>query len=285
MADIFKTKKIRNFGSLITDPFHYIRRHFKVLGKSILYFVVPLVVVASVMLSQYATESFDVNPEAINSGSFWYDIMVSSSSGTLFALLAMTALAAVVYNHMKLVADDNIPNDSIQVEDIWEGFKSDFFMILVLSVGVFFATLFGFIFFIIPGIFISVKLTLVTTVYVIEDRGLGESFSRSWNLITNHWWFTLGLVIVVSILVSLMSYGISLPFVIISAFSGFAGLDNPETASTTFGMIYGLTTSLSYIFYTVLYLSLGLHYFNLVERKEGQGLQQRIQEIDSASNV
>ena len=282
MVRFFKVKEVRDFGSLISGAFYYVRRHFNLLGKSILYFVVPLIIVTAILSAQYASGlSFQAGD---NLPEFYSDVMASSFWSGIVALLAMTALATVVYNHMKLVADETISNETLQVEDIWAGVKSDFFMILIISVGAFIATMVGMLFFILPGIFIAVKLTLTSAVYIIEDESLGGAFSRSWNLITDYWWATLGLTLVMYIFVALMSGAISMPFMIIAAFTGFAGLDNPEMLNSTFGIIYGLTSSLSYVFYTVLYLSLGLHYFNLVERKEGRGLEERINEIGQSSD-
>ena len=188
----------------------------------------------------------------------------------------MTALAAVVFNHLKIAATGRGDED-ISVEEVWEGVKDDFFMILFLNIGVFIATFFGMLFFIIPGIFISVKLTLVSAVYVLEDQSFSDTFSRSWNLISNYWWATFGLVLVMGIFVSLMSATVSMPLALIGAFTKFSGLEDPQT---TIGMFYALVNSLTYIFYTVMYLCLGLHYYNLVERKEGAGLEERISQIE-----
>ena len=283
MVRLFKIKEVRDFGSLISGAFYYVRRHFKLLGKSILYFVVPLIILTAILSAQYASGlSFQAGD---NLPEFYIDVMASSFWSGIVALMAMTALATVVYNHMKLVADETISTETLQVDDIWEGVKSDFFMILILSIGVFIATMIGTIFFILPGIFIAVKLILASAVYIIEDESLGGAFSRSWNLITNYWWLTFGLSLVMYIFVALMSGAVSMPFMIIGAFTGFAGFNDPETLNSTFfGIIYGLTSSLSYIFYTVLYLSLGLHYFNLVERKEGKGLEKRINKIGHSSD-
>lgn len=283
MVNIFKVKQIRDFGSLITGSFYYIRRHFRLLGKSILYFVVPLITVSGLLLIQYGGQAFEL-ADASDPEIFLSNFMASALGSTLFTALAMTALAAVVYNHIKLVADENLSNEAIKIDDIWVGFKRDFFMILLISVAVFIVTIAGLIFFIIPGIYLSVKLVLATAAYVFEDTDLWGALSRSWSLTTDHWWTTFGLMIVIYIFVALMSYAISMPFFIVAAFTGFTGLESPETLETTFGIIYGLMTSLSYIFYTLLYVVLGLHYYNLVERKEGAGLQQRIDQIETANN-
>ncbi|WP_445666422.1 hypothetical protein [Fodinibius sp. AD559] len=288
MPDTLKIKQPRDFGDLITAPFTYIRQHYEVLGKSLLYFVVPLIAVTSILMTQYFSASFEMgmNPDAMNSGDFLSKFMATSGTGTFFGVLTMTALAAVIYTHMKLVADETVSNAKITVDHIWQGLKSNFLGILMISIGVFFATMLGVIALVIPGIFISVKLTLVAAAYVLEDNhSISDAFSRSWHLITNHWWFTLGLVLVLSILIGLLSQALSLPFVIVSAISGFSGFADPNTAGTLIAIFYGFVTSLNYIFYSILYLALGFHFYNLVERKEGAALQQRINEIGNSANA
>lgn len=283
MIRFFEVRQIRDFGSLITDSFYYLRRHFRLLGKSILYFVIPLIAVSGLLVIRYTDQTFELSAaEAGDPAAFFGDIIFSALGSGLFTALAMTALAAVVYTHIGLVAGQANPSEQLGIDDVWQGFKENFLGILLISILVFIATFFGMLFFIIPGIFIGVKLVLTSAAYVLEDRSIGEAFSRSWNLVTNHWWTTFGLMIVMYIFVMLMSYAISLPFFIVSAFSGFAGLEDPRSMSTLFGIFYGLTTSLTYIFYTILYISLGLHFYNLLERKEGAGLQERISQIDDS---
>lgn len=285
MAKTFEIKKVQDFGDLVSAPFYYIRRHFKSLGKSILYFVVPLIAVAGIAVSQLATTPFNMDPESIESGAYITEVIASSLSGSIFGVLAMTALAAVVYHHVKLVADESIDNNTIEPQDIWPGVKSDFLMLLVIYIGISLATVVGFIFFILPGIFISVKLVLTTAVYVIEDVDFGDAFSRSWHLVTNYWWYTFGLVIIMYIFASLMTNAITFPFLIISIFSGFSGLENPEALGPIMSTFYGLTTSISYVFYTIVYICLGMHYYNLVERKEGKELTERIEQIDDSAKA
>lgn len=289
MAKKIEIKKVQDFGDLVSAPFYYIRQHFRSLGKSILYFVVPLIAVAGIAVSQLATTPFTMDPEDIESGAYIAEVIASSLSGSIFGILAMTALAAVVYHHIKLVADETVDNDSIEPQDIWPGVKSDFLMLLLISLGVGLATGIGIIFFILPGIFISIKLVLTTAVYVIEDVDFGDAFSRSWHLVTNHWWYTFGLVVVMYIFASLMTNAITFPFVIVSFISGFSGLENPETMEQTMGPVfsifYGLSTSLSYVFYTIVYICLGMHYYNLIERKEGKELTERIDQIDNSAEA
>ena len=273
MTNIFEIKKIRDFGSLLSASFYYVRRYFKSLGKSVLYFVVPIILVSGILVSQFMMPSLDMAQGGVVNP---FSMLSSSLVSGVIGVLGMTALAAVVFNHLKFAAAGR-KDSNIQVEEVWEGLKDDFFMILLINIGVFIATFFGMLFFVIPGIFISVKLTLVSAVYVLEDRTLSDAFSRSWNLISNYWWVTFGLVLVMGIFVSLMSMTASMPLTIFATFANFSGLENPHT---TIGMFYALVNALTYIFYTVMYLCLGLHYYNLVERKEGAELEKRISQIE-----
>ena len=274
----FKIKKRRDFGSLITDSFLYVRYYIKSLGKSVLYFVVPFMVLSTIFTYHYSMQIRNIqaeiasNPLAIyTSGAY----LSSLAARVIFSLLTMTALITVVFNHMKLAAQDQYVDKNIPINDIWKGVKSDFLMILLLSVCVYFVSSLGAILLIIGMIFLLIKFQLVTAAYILEDTGFGNSFSRSWYLTKDYWWLTFGLLFVMGILILVLSYGLSIPVTTLGAVSGFAGND----PLSLLDFLYAVIGVLGYVFYIFLYICLGLHFYNLVERKEGTELRGRIDQI------
>jgi hypothetical protein len=204
--------------------------------------------------------------------------MFTSLGGSgIFGMLASAAMSVVVYNHMALVSESE--HGSTNVNEIWERFKTDIWAIIAISVLTFIFTFLGMIVFIIPGIYLAIKFALIPAVYVKERVGISDAFSRSWRLTTNFWWFTFGLLIVMGILVSFMSYCLAIPIMLTSAFVGFAG-GEAGSGDTIIAIIYGTAILLGYIFYALLYISIGLHYFNLVERKEGSAMKEQIDQIN-----
>lgn len=72
-------------------------------------------------------------------------------------------------------------------------------LLLGLAIGV------GFVFFIVPGVILMTIWIAVIPAIVLEDRGIGESFGRSWELVKGRFWYVL-LTIVLTIL---LWFGIS----------------------------------------------------------------------------
>jgi hypothetical protein len=81
-------------------------------------------------------------------------------------------------------------------------------------------------------------------------------------------------------MVSFMSYFLTVPIMVVSAFTQFAG-GEMSSAQSLFPIIYGSAMVLGYIFYAFFYITLGLHYFNLIERKEGTAMKERIEQINT----
>lgn len=76
----------------------------------------------------------------------------------------------------------------------------------------------GIILFIIPGIYLAVRMYLYPNVIVVDKKGPIESLKRSWKVTKNKWWLTFGiglviglatLVVVMPIFMGLIMSGIS----------------------------------------------------------------------------
>ena len=286
--DGFQLLKARDFSSIITDTFTYIRLNIKVLGKALLYFVIPLLILLSFFMYLYFQTIFDFMPVEGQDPELYaqeIDSGISSMFGTLsmtliISLVAITALCVIIYNHMALTVERGHGN--VEIAELWNRMKQDLWMVALLIISAGFATVLGALFFILPGIFIYVKLSILPAAYIHERRGFTDSFSRSWNLTEGHWWFTFGIIIVMNLLVSFISYALTIPIGIIFMFVSLSGVEtDPQSLGMSISIVYGLMILISYIFYVLPYTSLGLHYYNLLERKEGTHLQQRIEELGS----
>lgn len=135
---------------------------------------------------------------------------------------------------------------------------------------------FGIVFLIIPGIYLSIVLSMLTLIIVMEGDPLFEAISRSFYLIKGKWWSTFGLLFVMSIIVTIMQFAFNIPTYVITFTRAF----NQELA------VFNLTTILSNIFstlgvvliYPLSFIALAFQYFNLVELKESAGLKLEIEQ-------
>jgi hypothetical protein len=72
-------------------------------------------------------------------------------------------------------------------------------LLIALVVGIGFALL------IIPGIILLVFLSMAVPAFIIERRGVTDSMSRSWNLVSGSWWHVLGAIVVAAIISGIVS--------------------------------------------------------------------------------
>jgi hypothetical protein len=79
---------------------------------------------------------------------------------------------------------------------------------LILSVGSS-----GFlILFVIPGIYIGVRLAVSIEALVVEGRRGTEAMGRSWGLVGGHWWHAFGTLLVALLLIGIVNAVITAPF-------------------------------------------------------------------------
>jgi hypothetical protein len=66
--------------------------------------------------------------------------------------------------------------------------------------------------FIIPGIWIGIRLATSTQALVVEGRRPTEAMGRSWALVGGHWWHALGTLVVAGLLTFVVNALITTPF-------------------------------------------------------------------------
>lgn len=277
----FELKKIRDFGGIISDTFTYVRLHYKTYGLAVLYYVLPILILAAIIIGVGYADFFT---EAIQSRSD--EPPIEETLGFLgqifFGLLllgvSMGMLSLVTFTHLKLTRDGA---SDITAHQLTQNAVSKLFGLLAIYLVTGIAVAIGFFIFILPGIFIAMRLLLAPSIYIIEDISVGDALSRSWELVEDYWWFTFGLFIVMIIIGYLISTSLTVPMMIIGMFAAFAGSADGGSIGTIVGIMYGLIIAISYVFQMIPLLSYSLHYFNLVERKEGSGLRARIETLDN----
>ena len=278
----FELKKTRDFGDIITDTFTYIRLNFKSYGLALLYYVIPALLLGAIVfgsaygeiLSPAIAGDAAVNPDEIVG---WFGKFMI---GMCLMLLSTGLLTTITFMHIRL---KNQGQQDIKPQDLLERVIPNILGLMALYIIIGVATIIGFFVFILPGIYLAIRLSLSFPIYIIEDVSIGEAINRSWELISGYWWFTFGLMFVMGIIAYMISSVITVPIMIIVGISSFAGSD-PDSIATVISIMYGLIVSISIIFNIVPLLSYSLHYFNLVERKEGSGLRARIEMLGNTES-
>ena len=96
---------------------------------------------------------------------------------------------------------------------------------LISSVVYFVINVVGFLFFVLPGVFFSVYFCFYFIMILFEQEDVVESFWRSTSLIKDHWWRTLGAliipVIVLTLILRVMEWFSGLRLVFLTHFPSF----------------------------------------------------------------
>ncbi|QKJ99168.1 MAG: hypothetical protein HND40_06140 [Ignavibacteriota bacterium] len=193
----------------------------------------------------------------------------------------------------------------ISIEEIWDSVKQNFYKVLGLNAVIFFLFLIYltvflliivavsggtsgsglgiFLFFIlfILLVFIMVKMCLAYMIMLYERIGIWASIQRSFYLTKNKWWFSFGLIFVLSLIQSLMGFIFQIPQYIIMVTTMFNSLDGSGVSGVTeiLIMLTSIIAAFQYLLFSLIIIALAFLYFSLVEQKEGKGLIERIESI------
>jgi hypothetical protein len=266
-------RKVRDFGGLINVTFEYIKKNFKVLFKSILLISAPAILLAGVFMGIYQSSMFNfaASPDLAQIG---IPFLISM----FFIMISYLIITVVTYSHLLIYKQSE--TGVLEFDEVWQMVKKFFFTILFTAIGYTFIVGFGFLFLIIPGIYLSIALSLIFIVRLEEECGFFDAVSRCIKLIKDNWWFTFGLIVVVGFIQGFLMYALYIPNYIVMFFVAFTGIDSESSGlNRVLYIISSIIASLGTLGYAISTIAIAFQYYNLVERKEAPGLLQQIENI------
>lgn len=287
-------RKVRDFGATISDTFAFLRFHWRPLATLYAVFVVPFLLLATLL-------GADAFPSLFQSISQGFDGILSQLM-TLAPLLLLSALnyligttlyPTLVYLYMRRV--DEMPGVRPGLRDCTRQLLPKtllnlgyiFLMILALLLGLLIVLLpvVGILLYIPAMLWLVVCFTILTPVVTIEDRPFPTAFKRAIRLVTGRWWFTLGVVIIIGLICYFISSVIGIVVNMITGKAAINFLDPEKDLSRIFDrnqiLISGISFIVQQVFYLVLHVCMGIHYFSLVEEKDARGLEARLDSLGS----
>lgn len=274
--------KKRDFSDVINVTFAFIKQEFKPLFSSVsIYTFVPLLAVA-ILSVFYTTNNWQVYFQNILNNSPQYNAPNFAMMGlmAIISILAHMMIMGLTFEYLHLYNTRGKGN--FTRTDVANAFIKDFLSILGFNILTGIILFFAFLFFIIPGIYLSVPLSLIIMVKIAEKKGFSLSWSRCFEIIKSNWWLTLGLILVTSIIISVMSMVFNLPLSVYAGIKGFVA-----ATGGNFGLDQGMLTIFSIIstlgsawLYIIFYVMLGSHYYSLSsDKKVGNSIVDRINQI------
>lgn len=260
----------RDFGEKFNATFLFVRQNFKSLALTMLLLGSPIMILGTVLMAYFQTMLMPQN------GFMTFSDLPEGFFGYLGLTVVVNMLAYAWLNTITLTYVNEYlkGNTDITPTTVFTASLSKFVTVVASYFLVGIIIMIGFVFLIIPGIYLSVALTLVTAILIFENKSISESIGRSIKLISGKWWSTFGLMFVMGFVVGLMQIVFTIPVYIDTFVKTMHGnMGNFGVTTIVAHAIGSLGTTL---LYPLVFVALVFQYFNLVERKEGAGLMQQI---------
>lgn len=289
MNKFIEFKKQRELGEILSDTFAFIRSQFKPFITTYFKIVGPYLVVMLISMVFYLSafsSAFDFNTQSSNelfSG-------VTMFFGVLVFLMALIMVYATsqstVLHYIKSYTNRN---GTIDFDEIKKEVYSTLWSFIGLGIIVVLSVFVGFMFCIVPGIYLAVPLSLSFSIMVFMNKGVGDSYSYGFTLVKDEWWITFATLLVVSIIVGIAGYAFSLPAVIyqyaqMGIFSGEMDATNMmDSFIDPIYMVLNMIGTTAQVLLNLITIIAGAFiYFNLNEKKNFTGTFERIQNLGNS---
>jgi hypothetical protein len=279
--------KPRDFGEIISDTFGFVKENLKPLLKYFFIFCgfFLLATGATEILTQIQTldRINNFNPNSFDNPTGPFSVFTPAYFlNVFFLMLEYLSIIVMTLSFMALYKQKG--NVAPNTEEIWAYIKFYFFRVAGSAFIVAVLFVLACLLCLIPGIYLYPIITLVFPIIIIENASFSYAFNQSLKLIKDNWWPTFGVLVVVSIILSVASVILVLPSAIFTAGSVFLHMTRGTSTSVTGIVITTILKQFAHVFQIVGVVATGLIYFNLHETKEGTGLMERINQFGAGQS-
>jgi hypothetical protein len=196
-----KLYKERDFGELIGINFIFFGKEIKTILKGLFIFVGPFIFIKVLLIGYFGfLPAEDIYTKIQHLG--------KAGNGNSFLIQFLeffqnVMLYTFVGAYIKVFIENGLGN--VNILDVWGKIRKFYWSYaggLILS-GIIIAL--GFVLLVVPGIYFLIVLYPLFAIIIIEEKGVGNSISRAFDLIKGEWWFTFGLALVLFILLFSLS--------------------------------------------------------------------------------
>lgn len=270
----------RDFGQKINATFDFVIQNFKPLILAVLYIAGPPALIGGFFMGSYQSGILDIQKSILKDGSdgIWNSSFTNtiSSVGFLAIFLGMASIAATLaVNAYMLEYEEG--NRNITPEMVWNRLKGYILKSIGFTIVMFFVVIVATLFFILPGIYVGIVLSLMYIVMMRENLDIGATFRRCFYLITDKWWSTFGLLIIMGLISGIIGYIFQIPTLIVTLSSILQIGDGMNDIWSTVGGV--IATVGSVLVRTLVVVAIAFQYYNLVERRDGSGILGAIDNI------
>jgi hypothetical protein len=194
-------------GEILSTAFELYRRRWQTLLAIAAVVVVPLTLLQYLFGDLVRTQGETTRNGVVVETATW-----SVGIAGLLAALAGILMYLVLTGAITRAVAAEVAGEDPSVEQSYRFGFHRLGSVLLVSVLVGLATVAGLILFVIPGIWIGVRLAVSIEALVVEGRRGTEAMGRSWSLVGGHWWHAFFTLVVAALLVGVVNAVITVPF-------------------------------------------------------------------------
>jgi len=289
--DFRQTREVRE---IVNTTFSFLRLNFLKLGKSIIYIAGPLLLIAAIRFAGTDNLALQLDGAALSADLFGELFLMA-----LLAGLAMLAATVVINEYVALYVQRG--NNSFEVGDVLRATISHLWKYILATLAIFFSMVMLYAAVIVMAASVHpvllagllligyLMIAFVLTFIVIPVEGLGAlaAIVRSKELVAGNWWQTLSLWMLTYFIELALTMVVYIPFFTVILIieintpgaAGQSGQSENSSMHLAAATISFVVIFAAFLLHSIQTIALSLHYFNLVERKEGRGLLREIEQI------
>ncbi|WP_430815831.1 hypothetical protein [Carboxylicivirga sp. RSCT41] len=275
----------RDFSDVLNASFRFIRQEFKQLyGLVLAYTIVPLIG-TSLLAVFYTADVWQLyfdgllnNRPDIEMPNLWmYALMM------MVNFISYSLIVGITYEYM--AAYNKYGRGNFTGSDVIRALGKDFMSILGYNLVTGIVLVFAFMFFLIPGVYMFVPLSMIIIVKTVERNGFSVSWGRCFKLIKENWWITFALILIAYLIITMASMVFAIPMTFYSMIQGLTVLEGGTTEMNrvALGIFSLISTVGSYLLYVVFYVIIGFQYFSLSSTDGSKGIMDKINQIATSN--
>jgi len=304
-------KEVRDFGEVFNVSVKFIRQNFKSLFKSLIFIAGPLIFIAAISgafyqssaVTMFSSKNFLNNPDPFAQFGVTYFLFIFASLFSHLALLGTTFAYMIAYNNN---GPGNIKTSDVSSilfknagKIIGGFFLYTLLIIIAVIVIAFFIGIFGAIHAalgVIMGFLLVIGMLIVAPPFMWQfsvfylsamhdNSSITSGMSKTRRVMKGDFWWTWVIVVCSAIAVGIIGVVFSFPQLIYQMILMFGNIQNEtQEISIPFIIVATICTFCVQLIYSIYYIICGFHYYSLAEKKDGDGLLERIDEIGQPTN-
>ena len=222
-------------GEILSTAFQLYRRHWRTLLAIAAVVVVPLTLLQYLLGNVVRTQGEVTRNGVVVETASWAAVTAS-----LLAVLAGLLMYLVLTGAITRAVAAEVAGQDSSVEQSYRFGFVRLGSVLLVSVLVGLATIGGLILFVIPGIYIGVRLAVSIEALVVEGRRGTQAMGRSWGLVGGHWWHAFATLLVAALLTGIVNAVITTPFSATSWFVQAVAAAVATVVTLPYGVLVGV---------------------------------------------